>query len=105
MTTKNLSHASNEVTESSPHHHPINNWDKPFWRSVSSSEYGTGSTSRISTLAIIATTLSVVIYLVIKNGDIPSHLIELGMFSALLITAVYSPAKLASIFKSFFARK
>jgi len=80
-------------------------WNKPFWRGVASSEFGVGSTSRISTLAIIATTLGTLIYLVSKNDRIPDNLIQLGWFSSLLITAVYSPAKLAGIFKSFASRK
>lgn len=91
----------NSITVENPNHH----WDKPFWRGVVSSEYGLGSTSRVSTIAIIITTLIVLIYLVCRNDRIPDHLIELGWFSSLLITAVYSPAKIADIFKSFTSRR
>ncbi len=80
-------------------------WDKPFWRGVASSEYGVGSTSRISTLAIILVTLGILLYLVWKNDGIPDHIIQLGWFSSMLITAVYSPAKLSGIFKTFASRR
>src|SRR6516165_6072679 len=108
MKTSNGKNKDESQPTSSPvvHGHQLeHNWDKPFWRSVSSSEYGTGSTSRISTLAIVAATLTVLLYLVWKNDDIPHDLINLGLFAALLITAVYSPAKLAAIFKSYFSKK
>jgi MFS superfamily sulfate permease-like transporter len=84
------------VTVVNPQH-----WDKPFWRGVVSSEFGVGSTSRISTLAIISTTLGILIYLTWRNDRIPDNLIQLAWFSALLITTVYSPAKIAEIFKNF----
>lgn len=91
-------------TEEHVQEHP-NNWHKPFWRSVFSDEFGTGSTSRIATLEIVMVTMAIVIYLTIRNGQIPEHLIQLGWFSSLMITAVYSPAKIASVFKAFYARK
>ena len=85
----------NVVKETTPSHH----WDKPFWRGVASTENGVGSTSRVSTLAIMLTSLTVLVYLVLKTGRIPDNLIELGWFSSLLISAVYTPSKIADIFK------
>jgi hypothetical protein len=80
------------------------NWHRPFWRGVLSSEFGTGSTSRLSALLIVLVSLAIVVYLVIRNGNIPTHLLELGGFSAILITSVYTPAKLAGVFKSVYKR-
>ena len=79
--------------------HEPQHWDKPFWRSVVSSEFGVGSTSRIAALSTVGASLGIVIYLVIRTGTIPDHLAELGFFAALLITSVYSPAKVAEILK------
>ena len=101
---KHTNHTETEttVTVHSPYH---TNWDKPFWRGVVSSDQGVGSTSRVSALAVVVVSLSVVIYLVVLNREIPNHILQLGWFSALLITAIYSPAKLAGIFKSWASRK
>ncbi|VVC06083.1 Uncharacterised protein [uncultured archaeon] len=87
------------------HLEPQKNWDKPFWRGVVSSEYGTPSTARVSTLLIVLVTLIIVEFLIIKTGKIPDHLIDLGIFSALLIAVVYAPSKLVNIFKSFFSNR
>jgi hypothetical protein len=104
MTTKKknekVTEAKQPVTVVNPQH-----WDKPFWRGVASDENGVGSTSRTATLAIIGTSLGILVYLVWRNDRIPDHLMELGWFSSLLTTAVYSPAKLASVFTSYKARK
>lgn len=80
-------------------------WDKPFWRSVVSSEFGVGSTSRMASMLIIVVSLGIVVYLVIVNRAIPEKLTELGFFSALLITTVYTPSKIAGIFKSVFPKR
>jgi hypothetical protein len=84
---------------------PRDNWNKPFWRSVFSGSDGDGSTSRVGSLSIIWTTLSIASYLAIKNNNIPEHLMTLGLFSALMITTVYSPAKIADIFQAYFVKK
>lgn len=84
---------------------PVLNWDKPFWRSTVSSEFGTGSTARVCTLAIVAATLGMLIYLIIRNNSIPDNIMYLGWFSALLISVVYSPSKIVGIFKSWFSKK
>jgi hypothetical protein len=83
----------------------MDNWTKPFWRSVVSSENGSGSTSRVSTLCIIIATLIFAGYLIYINKAIPMNLMTLGMFSALLVCVVYSPSKIAGLFKSFFEKK
>jgi hypothetical protein len=101
MTLKNTNLSEDKETT----HYNLHHWDKPFWRSVVSSELGNGSTSRVTTVAIIGTTLIILIYLVLRNDKIPDNLIELAWFSSLLITAVYSPAKLAEIFKTFASKK
>ena len=100
--TKQNVHSENAVTVHSPYH---TNWDRPFWRGVVSSDQGVGSTSRLSALLIVLVSLTVVIYLVILNKEIPNHILQLGWFSSLLITAVYSPAKLTSIFKTWASKK
>lgn len=100
MTTKKKINETKEVTVVNPQH-----WDKPFWRGVASDENGVGSTSRTATLAIVATTLGILIYLIWRNDKIPDNLMELGWFSSLLTTSVYSPAKLASVFSRFGSRK
>jgi len=85
--------------------HEPNNWDKPFWRSVFSDDFGTGSTNRIGTLMVVVFTLGILTYLVVHTNNIPENIMRLGYFSALLITTVYSPAKIAGIMKSYFAKK
>lgn len=82
-----------------------NNWDKPFWRSVLSGDNGTGSTSRLSTLISVIIAWLIVLYLVVRDNKIPAELMTLGIFTAMIVTTVYSPAKIASIFKSYFTKK
>ena len=92
--------------DSSTEYNPnIDNWKHPFLRSVFSDENGTGSSVRVGTLSIIYLTLGMVIYLVVKMGDIPVRLMSLGFFSSLLITVIYSPSKIADIFNKYFTRK
>ena len=83
----------------------INNWDKPWLRTVISSENGSGSTYRLGTLSIIWSSLIIVGYLVYVTKTIPSNIMSLGYFSALLIAVTYSPAKLVEILKSYFSKK
>jgi hypothetical protein len=98
--SKELTPNSSVVIHQTTQHTETNNWDKPFWRSVFSTEYGTGSTSRISSMIVILVSLGLVSYLVIKNNIIPADLLEFGWFASLLITVVYSPSKIAEIFKT-----
>ena len=80
----------------------INNWSQPFWRSVVSVQNGTGSTSKVGTLSIIWVTLAILIYLVLATHGIPSNIMSLGYFSALLICVIYSPAKIIELLQSRF---
>ena len=79
----------------------LTNWHRPFWRTVVSSEFGNGSTARIASLTIIAVSLGLVRDRKSTRLNIPPNLMELGWFSSMLVTVVYSPSKIAGIFKSF----
>lgn len=81
------------------------NWNKPFWRSVFSSGDGTASTSRVTTFLIVMNVLFLVDAISFKEKSIPNKLMELGLFTALLICTIYTPAKISSIFISYFSKK
>jgi hypothetical protein len=83
----------------------INNWQRPFLRTVLSAENGTGSTARVGTLSVIWVILSILIYLVIINHKIPDNILSLGYFSTLIIVTLYSPLKIADILTSYLSKK
>jgi hypothetical protein len=100
----NLNKAKSVEVKSAVTNNIIDNWEKPFWRSAASSENGAGSTSRVSTLAIVSVSLGLVVWLVIKTGKIPENLLQLGWFAAMLICTTYAPSKIAGIFYKFFTK-
>ena len=93
-----------ENTEATPQE-SVKNWDKPFWRSVLSNDYGTGSTARFSTVVVIVITMGLLVFLIVKDNKIPDDIMTLGYFSSLLVTVVYSPAKFADIMSQYFKKK
>ena len=100
--TNHTEHSETTVTVHSPYH---TNWDKPFLRGLVSSEQGVASTSRVSALLIVLVSLWAVVYLVVKTGNIPENILQLGWFSAILIATVYTPTKIAAAIVKIFTRK
>jgi hypothetical protein len=100
-----IPNAGNITVNTSSETISVDNWRKPFWRSVFAGPDGSGSTSRITTFIIVLDTLVITSYLAYKLHAIPEKLIDLGIFATLLITTIYSPAKIAEIFSNYFAKK
>lgn len=104
-TSSSLSNVSNVVVNNSAPTVVIDNWSKPFWRSVFSGETGAGSTSRVTTFMIVLDILVIVDFITYKLRAIPDKLLDLGIFAALLICTIYAPAKIADIFSTYFSKK
>lgn len=105
LKTKDLSQANVAIdlnTVSSP---AKSNKNNSFWRGVFSGDNGNGSASRVGTLSIIWVTLLLLTILVIRTNLIPERIMSLGLFAALLIVTIYSPAKIAEILANYFEKK
>lgn len=84
---------------------PMDNWKRPFWRSVFAGSDGGGSSSRVVTAFIITNVFVCLDFLVFKNRTVPEHILDFGMFAALLVVVTYCPSKVAEILSDYFSKK
>jgi len=83
----------------------IDNWNRPFWRSVVSNPLGGGSTARLAAMLIILSTLVDSTYLIIRTHAIPDNIMKLGFFASLLVSVIYHPSKISDVVKSYTTKK
>lgn len=75
---------------------PVNNWDKPVFRSILSGPDGTGSTARSGILITILAAVIWVTYCIIRNHVIP-ELTGLTLYETSIITVLYAPNKISEV--------
>ncbi len=105
VNTSNISVPPQSTTHTTHTHIESNNWNKPFWRTTFSGRDGVGSTSRISAFSLILVVEIWVSYLIYKKQNIPSDIMTLGWFTALLVCVIYYPSKFVDVIKTYFTKK
>jgi len=89
--------ANSTVTTTTTTSAPINNWGRPFFRSIFCETDGTGSTARTGSLMALSAALGWVTYCVFKTHGILPEFTSLTMFVVSIIAVLYGPAKAADV--------
>lgn len=85
-----------ETTPANPPIIPIDNWSRPFIRSVFSGSDGTGSVARVASMFSLIAAIGWITYCIYHTKSIPD-LTSITYWEAMTISIFYGPNKVAEI--------